>query len=451
MTRRVGLLSRLLELAAFLTIVAGFYDLCTIFISKGYLPAPFVFDVGDTFMDWFNTAYWAHRPGGYEVWNSIYAPLSFVITGLFGNPRCYAAAPYDARDCDWLGIVAIVGMYAASVVLSAIAFWRSDRTTAVFRSVGIALGGPMLFALERGNLIMLAYIAFVLLYGGFLRTRGRVALAVAAMINLKSYLLFPVMGLAAKREWRALELCGFATIGLYIVTLVWVGAGTPFELAHNLQVWFELRAGTIWDEVLYSTTYKPYLQFDVRGYPIRDYVPQRTIDWMTVAIQVEVAASRGLAILCVAATWFYPKVVPMRRLALFILMQSFLNQNPGGYAIAMLTFLVFLEPWKNARVGTAILCCYFVSIPTDVNLTVFYHFERAAWLSGRLVDSPYALPLGALIRPGLLAIMLWAMAIDTLIDVHRAMRKTKPRLDAHSQALKANDVDRGRGLLPAFS
>ena len=81
-----------------------------------------------------------------------------------------------------------------------------------------------------------------------------------------------------KRQWRTLELCGIAAIGLYLITLFIVGAGTPIELARNLDNWFNIRLGTIWDEVLYSTTYKPYLLFDVRQYPIRDYVEQQWVD-----------------------------------------------------------------------------------------------------------------------------------------------------------------------------
>ena len=95
-------------------VIAGFVRLANIFFYQGYLPAPFVFDIGDTFMDWFNTAYWAHNPGAYSVWRTIYLPLSFVITGLLGDPTCYKNAPYDARDCDHLGIAVILLTYAAN-------------------------------------------------------------------------------------------------------------------------------------------------------------------------------------------------------------------------------------------------------------------------------------------------------------------------------------------------
>src|SRR3954447_23190697 len=90
----------LMETAGFIMVVAGFFNLARIFFKIGYLPAPFVFDVGDTFMDWLHTAYWAHNIGAYSVWQSIYFPLSFVITGVLGDPRCYGSAPYAARDCD---------------------------------------------------------------------------------------------------------------------------------------------------------------------------------------------------------------------------------------------------------------------------------------------------------------------------------------------------------------
>lgn len=420
--------AQLFEVLACLIILIGVYDLYRQFDYNGYLPAPFVFDVNDTFMDWFNTAYWAHRGGAYEVWNSIYAPISFVLTGLLGDPRCYENSPFDARDCDTIGIAVLLLTYVTCVAVSALAFYRNDRTTWVMRSIGIGLGGPMLFALERGNTIMLAYIAFVLLYGGFLKRGSSIALAAAFLINMKSYLLLPVLGLATQRRWRLLELCGIATIVMYLASLAWVGEGTPFQIAYDLQVWFKMRAGAIWDELLYTTTYKPYLLFDERGYPIRDFVWQQVVDIATMFIKAELILSRGLALLTIAVAWFYPKQIPLRRVAMLALMQGFLGQNPGGYAIAFVVFLVFMEKEKSFATMLAIVCCYLVSIPTDINLTVFYQYERVSWLSGRMVDSAYALPLGALIRPGLLLIVIWALALDSLRAVHREMRRTPPQL-----------------------
>ena len=96
MTRRAPIIETLLALA----VVASFGWTALVFHRTGYLPQPFVFDTNDTFMDWFNTAYWAHHPGAYDIWQSIYPPLSFVFLKLVGLPGCYLDSPFYARDCD---------------------------------------------------------------------------------------------------------------------------------------------------------------------------------------------------------------------------------------------------------------------------------------------------------------------------------------------------------------
>lgn len=426
MSPRRRAVTSLAECIAMLVVLAGVARLASMFFANGYLPAPFVFDVGDTFMDWFNTAYWAHNPGAYSVWKTIYLPLSFVVTGALGDPTCYANAPYDARNCDVVGIVAILLAYLACIVTTAFAFYRHDRSTALFRSVAIGFGGPLLFALERGNLVMFAFPAFILLYGKVLKSDRGIAIATAVLANMKVYLVFPLVAFAIKRQWRRLELCCIASLALYLLTMLIVGAGTPFELARNLDVWFNMRAGAIWDEVLYTTTYKPFLLLDIGQYPVRDYLEQQWVDLAKAFIQIEVPASRAVAILCIVLAWFYPRAVSMQRLVFFVLMQSFIVQNPGGYAMILVIFLVFMEKWRNFGTGLAIICAYLMSIPGDMTVTTIFEVQRESWLSGRIVISPYVLPLGSLVRPGILAIMLWALAIDTLLNIHRAAKVGPP-------------------------
>ena len=87
MTRRTVPL--LCEAMLALAVVASFAATATFFSQNSYLPQPFVFDTNDTFMDWFNTAYWANNPGAYDVWRSIYPPLSFVFLDLTSLPGCH--------------------------------------------------------------------------------------------------------------------------------------------------------------------------------------------------------------------------------------------------------------------------------------------------------------------------------------------------------------------------
>ena len=393
---------------------------------RGWLPSPFVFDVNDTFMDWFNTAYWAHNPGAYDVWGSVYAPLSFVFLRFVGLPTCYRSNPFDARDCDWLGISTLLAVYAACAVVAAIAFWKADKRTAVFRGVAFGVGLPLLYSLERGNVILVAFFFFALIFGEVVKSRRWVALSAAMIINFKSYLLFPVMALAIRRQWRLLELCGIATILIYLITLMIYGSGTPGELYYNLKTWFRLVSSNVWDQVYYSTSYAPFLEFDSKQYPVRDFIEQRYVDVVKVVIPAAIYLTRGLCLLTLLTAWFHPDVLSKHRLAFLTLMQAFVAQSPGGYGQIFITFLVFLEPWKNWRTGTALVFAYLLSMPIDHVIGNFYTYERSAWLSGRIADTAYGISLGAIIRPGMLLILTWMIVLDSLAEIWRVARDRRP-------------------------
>ena len=118
----IGRLRLVPELLLALAVVASVVSTAMAFRATGYLPQPFVFDTNDTFMDWFNTAFWANRPGAYDVWRSIYPPLSFVFLDLFSLPGCYLQSPFHARDCDWLGKGVILAFYLLDVALVWLSF-----------------------------------------------------------------------------------------------------------------------------------------------------------------------------------------------------------------------------------------------------------------------------------------------------------------------------------------
>src|SRR5436305_7091839 len=111
MTRREGGRRLLPEVIFTLLVLASLAWVVNRFIVDGKLPQPFVFDINDTFMDWFNTAYYAHNRGAYDTWQSVYPPLSFVFMRAFGIPACYANNPANARDCDVVGISTILLCY----------------------------------------------------------------------------------------------------------------------------------------------------------------------------------------------------------------------------------------------------------------------------------------------------------------------------------------------------
>jgi len=398
------------------------------FRETGYLPQPFVFDTNDTFMDWFNTAYWANHPGAFSVWRTVYPPLSFVFLDLFSLPGCYLQSPFYARDCDGFARATIIGFYLLDVLLAWWSFHRTDPRTAPMRGIAFGLGLPLLFTLERGNLILVALPCFIVAHGPLVRSRAWRAVAAAATINFKPYLLLPVLARAVKRDWRAFELAGLATIGLYLVTLALVGSGTPAEIAANTANWVTFQGGQVWNEIHYSTSYAPLLQIRTAQVPVLDFVPSRTVETIEWVVPALVRASQGIAALALAATWLQPRALPPHRIATILLGVFLVTQSPGGYTQTFLLFLVLLEPWRGPGPITAIVCAYLLCLVADWPLSTVLDLSLDSWLGGRPVSPSFGLAIGHFVRPGLVALILWSLALDSVAKTVRAHAQHRPSL-----------------------
>ena len=97
-----------------------------------------------------------------------------------------------------------------------------------------------------------------------------------------------------------------------------------------------------------------------------------------------------------------------------------------GVPVLLIVFLVFMERDRNFAIGLSLLCCYLVSIPMDYSLATVLSVDRLSWITGQMAHVDYVLTLGAILRPLLFLVMVWALAIDTLIDVHRAVKAGPP-------------------------
>ncbi len=419
--------ARLVEIALALLVVAGFAATLGFFLERGHLPVPFIFDVNDTFMDWFNTAYWANNEGAYSVWRTVYPPLSFVFLRIFSLSACYASSPFHARDCDWLSQAALAGFYLIDIILVYLALRRIDPRTAPMRAVAFALGLPLLFTLERGNLILPCLAFFVVAHTPLTTSKWLQSLGHAVSINFKPYLLLPVLALAVKREWRTLELAGLATLLVYLVTLAIVGAGTPMEMVANTANWVRFTSGLVWEQSYFSTSYAPFLLVEAQQFPIRDFVPSRTIDFLVGFIPRLILAGQAVTLLCLAGAWLQPDSVSRHRLSTLLMAMFLSQQSPGGYTLAFLVFLVFLEPWRRPGPIIALVAAYLLCIPYDHMVSVLWETSNNSWLGGRSVNADFGLTIGTLVRPALVILILWALALDSLAAIVRAHFAHRPR------------------------
>ncbi len=172
------------------------------FAQGGYLPQPFYYLVNDSFMDLYTTATWAHRGGAYTVWRTLYPPLSFDLLRLVTDAKCYLQGDLAGRRCDRAALGVLIAVALANAGLVLLSYRMSDPRTALPRALAVAAGLPMLYALERGNLLVPTFTAFALGTGPLIRSRWGRIVALAFSVNFKPYLLGVFLPAVARRDWR---------------------------------------------------------------------------------------------------------------------------------------------------------------------------------------------------------------------------------------------------------
>jgi hypothetical protein len=191
-----------------LSIIAGFFYYFYCLIANGYLPSPFVYTKSETFMDLFNPMYWAYNDGRYTDWGAVYPPLSFLILKLInfvfaGSVHGSAAVMRDNSLIVIAGFILIYLAVPAAVLKTKLWEVLPTRKKILIYFV-IICSTPMLFALERGNLIVLCLLllAFVLSRIGFVR-----CLCIALLINIKPYFALLMIYYIARKNWKGFATC----------------------------------------------------------------------------------------------------------------------------------------------------------------------------------------------------------------------------------------------------
>lgn len=157
--------------------------------NYGYLPTPFVFDKNDTLMDFYNPLYWVIKDSFYTTFNSVYPALNYFFLKIFtlGIAPNQISNPFQLRnDFPILGIIISLIYVLIIWVVVNIGEWRKvnfSHKGLIF--LACVLSVPVLFGLERGNLIFLALL-FLALYLNASNLWLK-AICLGLLINVKPY------------------------------------------------------------------------------------------------------------------------------------------------------------------------------------------------------------------------------------------------------------------------
>lgn len=420
--RSAGKGQLLIETGLLALILAGVVHIVWFFMNRHYLPQPFVWDPQDTFMDFFNVAFWAHREGIYSVWRAVYPPLSFALLKFVSVPSCYVSTSFAARECDVTGLGFIVLSYAGALLVSYRALRHVRPEVAGWRILALGLGLPGLFVFERGNLLILCQLCLAIVVVPELGRRWSKALLAGVMINLKPYLVLPTLSWAMRNDWRQLELAGIATLGIYLTTWAIVGAGSPIELMENTTNWVDQTGTDIVFEMYYTTSFNNMFGVVDRGFPILRYLPSEVFEQFRAIVELLLIAAQASAVVAIGLGVWRPRELPQARFALLLLLVSMVGRSPGGYSEFLVVFLIFLEPWDRWLPRIAIVLAYLISIPYEHLISALPPVNTASWLSGQSVTATFGIGASQFLRPMALLLILLALSWDTIITLTARLR-----------------------------
>ena len=180
-----------------------------------HLPPPFYYDPNNTFFDFFEIGRMSFKADLFSVSRPNYLPFVFGLGQLFSPLGCDLINPYNYRSCALPGILWMASFYVLAAFLLGRYLRRahliSKNIQTLLKVDFIVLTSPMLlFALERGNYIVLTLLLLVI-YEFAKAFWARIILAIL-LINLKIYMLILLLPMLLKGNYKKIVIILFGVI-----------------------------------------------------------------------------------------------------------------------------------------------------------------------------------------------------------------------------------------------
>lgn len=170
-------------------------------------------------MDLFNVLYWAYDDGRYTEWGSVYPPINFIFLRFLN--LVFAGSVFgDAalmRENSQFVIAGVCLIYLAiPALILKLAYWRDfTRNEKILIYFAIVLSSPLLFTLERGNVILLVPLILALAISKIGVARS---FSIALLINIKPYFALLMIYYIARNNWKGFVTCSLLSGLIFVIT-----------------------------------------------------------------------------------------------------------------------------------------------------------------------------------------------------------------------------------------
>ena len=172
--------------------IANIVYLSLFYYFNKYLPAPFVWDKNDTFMDFYNPLFWVLKDEFYTTYKSVYPPINYFFLKLFTfnlDSKSFSSS-FQLREAksNFIYYYSAINAFILFLILK-IGDWREvSNGRRILIWVTIIFSIPVLFAIERGNLIFVSLLVLAI----YIATENIwvKVITFALLVNLKPYFIF---------------------------------------------------------------------------------------------------------------------------------------------------------------------------------------------------------------------------------------------------------------------
>jgi hypothetical protein len=410
-TQKIDLARALYLILFFEFINVSYY--CYFFSIHGYLPAPFVLDKNDTLMDFYNPLFWVIKDEFYTTFNSVYPALNYFFLKIFslGIAPDQVSNPFQLRnDFPALGII-ISFIYVLIIWVAVnIGHWRkvsfSHKGLIFLASV---LSVPMLFGLERGNLIFLALL-FLALYLNASNPWLK-AIFLGLLINVKPYFAILLIQYLNIHQFNKEELIRSILITAAIFFVSGLFAGINFVDFYKAYLSFSKNTTLSVEGVVALphsiaafSTIKALISFSEGSRYTFWFSLLKVINYVSVLI-----------LLC---TVLIKKTTPLELLIASIITLTNFSISTGGYILIIYIILIpyLFESAEYKKLIIYIVLIY--ALPVDwINFMQLDYESKTSYLSSNSFPSEesYFLAIGSIIRP----LLNFSLLIVFLISLFR--------------------------------
>lgn len=365
-------------------------------------------------MDFFHVMYWANDAGRYIQWTSFYPPINFlfmkVVHWLLIGPMQFSDG-FAIRDYSSAARLFVVALYlaipAGTMMLPLWSGFTPLQRVLIYMFV--VLSAPVLFGLERGNLVIFSMLVagMALSWDGWRR-----ATLIALLINIKPYfailLLAPLVTGFLIEFFVAVMLAGsiFIFTGLLLDPNFLAFLGNLLAFSGN-EAAFSGREVLALPQTITAMAYaanifdRDGVRFQLLGFTLANISAVIIlVNWVIVAGAVAALAAAGR------------RVGQRTTLGILLVVVSNLGVWVGGYSLIVFPLLV---PAFWVMRGRWLYVGLVIAILLPLDSIVLYSDEipgQVAYLSGEQVTVVWQLGLGVFLRPILNCLLLLALTIE---------------------------------------